>query len=81
VIQNQIVRVRTNVITVNSLNKTIGDIMARLRESKETLDAIRVKALLNAKELGTYNTRSSFELGRKVITFSELCHRPTRRLF
>jgi hypothetical protein len=55
--------------------------MARLIESKETLDAIRVKALSNAKELGTYNTRSSFQLGRKVLTFSELCHRSPRRLF
>ena len=58
----------------------IGATMAKLKESKETLDAIRTKAFLNAKKLGTYNTRSSFDQGRNILTFADICSRASRRL-
>lgn len=54
--------------------------MNRLNESQETLNAIKEKAFHNAKKLGTYKTRSSFNLGRDVHTISELISKPLRRL-
>ncbi len=53
--------------------------MAKLLESPETLDAIRAKAFYNAKRFGTYNKRSSFETGRNILTFSELCDNLKRK--
>lgn len=53
--------------------------MARLTESKETIDAIRIKAFGNAMKLGTYKTRSVFSEGRRVISFSEICSKISPR--
>ncbi len=53
--------------------------MSKLIESQETLQAIKVKALNNAKKLGTYNTRSSFLSGKNILTFAEICARSSRR--
>ncbi|MFT6029428.1 MAG: hypothetical protein ACI8O8_001164 [Oleiphilaceae bacterium] len=47
--------------------------MARLPESKETLDAIREKALRYTIQRGTFKKPSVFNVGRNVISFSELC--------
>ena len=53
--------------------------MARLTESKQTIDAIKKKALSNAMRLGTYKTRSVFTPGRSIISFSEICSKVSRR--
>ncbi|MFT6903832.1 MAG: hypothetical protein ACJAS1_000477 [Oleiphilaceae bacterium] len=47
--------------------------MARLPESKETLDAIREKALRYTIQRGTFKKPSVFNVGRNVVSFSELC--------
>ena len=67
---------------VKKLTSTIfiyGDLMSKLIESQETLQAIKAKAFSNAKKLGTYNTRSSFQSGRNILTFTEICARSSRR--
>jgi len=53
--------------------------MARLKDSLETREAIKKKALLNAIRLGTYRTRSVFRPGRRVLSFDELCSQVSRR--
>ena len=53
--------------------------MAKLSESEEVLERIREKAMKHAIEQGTYETKSEFSLGRRVVSFSELCNRSKRR--
>ena len=53
--------------------------MARLAESQQTLIAIKIKALNNAKRLGTYKTRSSFKPGKIIQTFEEVCSQIEQR--
>ena len=53
--------------------------MARLIESEEVLKRIREKAMKNAIDRGTYETKSEFNLGRPVVSFAELCNRSKRR--
>jgi len=47
--------------------------MPRLPETKEVLDAIRLKAYQNSKKMKTYGTRAEFDLGRGVVSFAEQC--------
>ena len=62
-----------------TLSNLRGTNMARLTESKQTIDAIKKKALSNAMRLGTYKTRSVFTPGRSIISFSEICAKVSRR--
>jgi hypothetical protein len=52
--------------------------MARLQENPQTIDAIKKKALQNAMKLGTYKTRSTFNEGRTVISFADICSKASR---
>lgn len=47
--------------------------MPRLHESKETLNAIREKALRYTIQRGTFKERSVFNEGRSVVSFAEIC--------
>lgn len=55
--------------------------MARLPESKETLEAIKEKALKYTIQNGTFMKPSVFRPGKAVTTFSEMCARVNRRSF
>ncbi len=48
--------------------------MARLAESPEVLNSIRLKAYFNARLKETYGKRARFEAGRPVADFESQCN-------
>ncbi|WP_250656974.1 hypothetical protein [Alkalimarinus coralli] len=55
--------------------------MARIQASKGLLDRIKQKAESYAQKNGTYGTRSTFDLGKVIVTLETVLSRqPSMRL-